>query len=111
MMKKKTKSLSITMLAAAAVQAPLATASVDIAKSDAAATEPLVMAFKQDPAEFSESPLLTEFSKQIIEKVNVAMMPERCLGDYDCYAVQCGTGTFCARGKGGVMVDDSDSTC
>jgi hypothetical protein len=114
MTKKSTNFLSVAMLTAAALEATTSEAAINTEHSSKSASEPLVMTFKKDPSEFRESPQLSEFSKQIVNRMYLAMRktdPSGCSGDPECLEAICGTGTFSDNGAGGISVDDSDSAC
>jgi hypothetical protein len=106
-MKKSEKMLPIVMLTAALAHTPIISAAINMAQATAASELPAVMQSSRTMPDFSQPEELNLFSRLLVEKIQVSM-PSRCEGDWDCYATQCGTGTFCGPGAEG---DDSDATC
>lgn len=106
-MSKTTKLLPAVMLTVAAVQS-VGAAVPDVTRSatETAGTAPVLMQFAHRTAGYAEPESLATFSRSLIERLDVAMLP-RCDGDYECYKTQCGTGTFCP----GAGVDDTDQAC
>jgi hypothetical protein len=108
MSKSTNKLLPAVMLTVAAVQSVAAAVPADTRSvTETAGATPVLMQFAQKTSGYAEPESLVLFSRSLVERLDVAMMPVGCDGDYDCYKTQCGTGTFCA----GAGVDDTDEAC